>query len=172
MVCSALRAITTNTRAWDRSRGRLPPRIDCCSRPDCPRSPTSGDTSSRRERSAISFRSSSRLALDGMPAGLIYRGLGLTQSNLQNPNVWRASASYVTGSNGLKIRVSGRLSRLEYLQQRRSDQPRISVQQRRAQSIDDVHSRLGHVGQDPVRRAVCAGSVDRPSPHTAGRDAI
>ena len=46
-------------------------------------------------------------ALDGMPAGLIYRGLGLTQSNLQNPNVWRATASYVTGSNGLKIGYQG-----------------------------------------------------------------
>jgi hypothetical protein len=46
-------------------------------------------------------------SIDGMPAGLNYRGLGLTQSNLQNPNVWRASASYVTGSNALKFGYQG-----------------------------------------------------------------
>ncbi len=46
-------------------------------------------------------------ALDGMPAGLRYRSLGLTQSNLQNPNVWRAAASYVTGANGLKFGYQG-----------------------------------------------------------------
>ena len=68
--------------------------------------------------------------------------------------------------------VSGRLSRVEYLQHR-AIRPASNISStRRAQSIDDVHSRLGHVGQDEVRRAVCAGSVDRPSPHTAGRDAI
>jgi hypothetical protein len=46
-------------------------------------------------------------SIDGMPAGLVYRGLGLTDENFQNPNVWRASASYVTGSNAMKIGYQG-----------------------------------------------------------------
>jgi hypothetical protein len=46
-------------------------------------------------------------SINGMPAGLLYRGLGQTQEDLQNPNVWRASASYVTGSNAAKIGYQG-----------------------------------------------------------------
>ena len=46
-------------------------------------------------------------SIDGMPAGLVYRGLGLTDENFQNPNVWRASASYVTGSNAMKVGYQG-----------------------------------------------------------------
>jgi hypothetical protein len=42
-------------------------------------------------------------SIDGMPAGLVYRGLGLTDVNAQNPNVWRASVSYVTGANAMKV---------------------------------------------------------------------
>ena len=48
-----------------------------------------------------------QLALDGMPAGLTYRGLGNTTANWQNANVWRASASYVTGANAMKIGYQG-----------------------------------------------------------------
>jgi hypothetical protein len=48
-----------------------------------------------------------QLALDGMPAGLTYRGLGNTTANWQNANVWRASASYVTGGNAMKIGYQG-----------------------------------------------------------------
>ena len=46
-------------------------------------------------------------AIDGMPAGLTYRGLGNTTANWQNANVWRASASYVTGANAMKVGYQG-----------------------------------------------------------------
>jgi hypothetical protein len=46
-------------------------------------------------------------SLNGMPAGLVYRGLNRTFSNWQSPNVWRASASYVTGSHNMKFGYQG-----------------------------------------------------------------
>lgn len=46
-------------------------------------------------------------AIDGHPANFTYRGLGTYSSNLGNPNSWRASASYVTGSHNLKTGYQG-----------------------------------------------------------------
>lgn len=46
-------------------------------------------------------------SLNGMPAGLTYRGLSRWQENWQNPNSWRAAMSFVTGAHNLKFGYQG-----------------------------------------------------------------
>src|SRR5262249_35649739 len=46
-------------------------------------------------------------AIDGHPANFTYRGVGTYLNNFGNPNSWRASASYVTGSHNVKIGYQG-----------------------------------------------------------------
>jgi hypothetical protein len=46
-------------------------------------------------------------AIDGHPANFTYRGLSTYLNNFGNPNSWRASASYVTGSHNLKAGYQG-----------------------------------------------------------------
>jgi hypothetical protein len=48
-----------------------------------------------------------QLAIDGHPANFTYRGLGTYLNNFGNPNSWRASASYVTGSHNMKAGYQG-----------------------------------------------------------------
>jgi len=47
------------------------------------------------------------LAIDGHRAAFTYRGLPTYQDNYGNPNNWRASASYVTGSHNVKFGYQG-----------------------------------------------------------------
>jgi hypothetical protein len=46
-------------------------------------------------------------SLNGMPAGLTYRGLARWQENWQNPNSWRAALSFVTGAHHIKVGYQG-----------------------------------------------------------------
>jgi hypothetical protein len=46
-------------------------------------------------------------AIDGHNANFVYRGVGSYNNNFANPNSWRASASYVTGSHNLKVGYQG-----------------------------------------------------------------
>jgi hypothetical protein len=46
-------------------------------------------------------------SLNGMPAGMTYRGLGRWQENWQNPNTWRAALSFVTGAHNMKFGYQG-----------------------------------------------------------------
>ena len=46
-------------------------------------------------------------SLNGMPAGLTYRGLARWQENWQNPNTWRAALSFVTGAHNMKFGYQG-----------------------------------------------------------------
>ena len=46
-------------------------------------------------------------SLNGMPANLTYRGLDAYFRNFASPNVWRASASYVTGAHNMKFGYQG-----------------------------------------------------------------
>ena len=46
-------------------------------------------------------------AIDGHNANFIYRAVGTYNDNYANPNVWRASASYVTGSHNMKVGYQG-----------------------------------------------------------------
>ena len=46
-------------------------------------------------------------SLNGMPAGLTYRGLRRWLTNWQNPNTWKAAMSYVTGSHNMKFGYQG-----------------------------------------------------------------
>ena len=46
-------------------------------------------------------------SLNGMPAGLTYRGLARWQENWQNPNSWRAALSFVTGAHNMKFGYQG-----------------------------------------------------------------
>jgi hypothetical protein len=46
-------------------------------------------------------------AIDGHPANFTYRGVGTYLNNFGNPNSWRASASYATGSHNLKAGYQG-----------------------------------------------------------------
>jgi hypothetical protein len=46
-------------------------------------------------------------SLNGAPANLTYRGLDWNFNNWQEPNVWRASASYVTGAHNMKFGYQG-----------------------------------------------------------------
>jgi hypothetical protein len=46
-------------------------------------------------------------SLNGMPAGLTYRGLARWQENWQNPNSWRAALSFVTGAHNMKLGYQG-----------------------------------------------------------------
>src|SRR5256886_6080114 len=46
-------------------------------------------------------------AIDGHPANFTYRGLPTYLNNFGNPNQWRASASYVSGTHNMKIGYQG-----------------------------------------------------------------
>jgi len=46
-------------------------------------------------------------AIDGHRTNFVYRGMGTYQSNFGNPNSWRASVSYVTGTHILKAGYQG-----------------------------------------------------------------
>jgi carboxypeptidase family protein len=48
-----------------------------------------------------------QLAIDGHPANFTYRGLATYLNNFGNPNNWRASASYITGSHNMKVGYQG-----------------------------------------------------------------
>ena len=48
-----------------------------------------------------------QLAIDGHPANFTYRGLPTYLNNFGNPNQWRASASYVSGTHNMKIGYQG-----------------------------------------------------------------
>ena len=49
-------------------------------------------------------------------ANYVYRGVPMTNTNYANPNMWRASASYVTGSHDLKVGYQGGYIRVNCLQ--------------------------------------------------------
>src|SRR4029078_587820 len=44
----------------------------------------------------------------------VYRGVPMTNTNYANPNMWRASASYVTGSHDLKVGYQGGYIRVNF----------------------------------------------------------
>ena len=46
-------------------------------------------------------------AIDGHPANFTYHGVGTYLNNFGNPNSWRASASYVTGTHNVKVGYQG-----------------------------------------------------------------
>jgi hypothetical protein len=46
-------------------------------------------------------------AIGGHNANFVYRAVGTYNDNYDNPNVWRASASYVTGSHNMKVGYQG-----------------------------------------------------------------
>ncbi len=48
-----------------------------------------------------------QLPIDGHPANFTYRGVASYQNNFGNPNNWRASLSYVTGSHNMKFGYQG-----------------------------------------------------------------
>jgi hypothetical protein len=48
-----------------------------------------------------------QLAIDGHPANFTYRGLSSYQNNFGNPNNWRASLAYVSGSHNMKFGYQG-----------------------------------------------------------------
>ena len=45
------------------------------------------------------------------PPFTVYRGVDNIIDNTQNPNMWRASATYVTGAHNLKFGYQRRVSR-------------------------------------------------------------
>ena len=47
-------------------------------------------------------------------ANYVYRGVPMTNTNYANPNMWRASASYVTGSHDLKVGYQGAYIRVNF----------------------------------------------------------
>ncbi len=47
-------------------------------------------------------------------ANYVYRGVPMTNTNYANPNMWRASASYVTGSHDLKVGYQGGYIRVNF----------------------------------------------------------
>ncbi len=49
-------------------------------------------------------------AIDGHPANFLYRGVNSYFHNWANPDNWRASMSYVTGSHGFKVGYQGSFS--------------------------------------------------------------
>ena len=46
-------------------------------------------------------------AIDGHPANFTYRGVSTYLNNFGNPNSWRASVSYITGTHNVKIGYQG-----------------------------------------------------------------
>ena len=92
------------------------------------------------------------LAIDGHRAAFTYRGLPTYQDNYGNPNNWRASASYVTGSHNVKFGYQGnyliaqtRIIRNDNLTQYRFHQP---ASRRRSPSV----CRTGAPTTSPSRR--------------------
>jgi hypothetical protein len=48
-----------------------------------------------------------QLAMDNHPANFTYRGINNYNATVANPNNWRASASYVTGTHNIKVGYQG-----------------------------------------------------------------
>ena len=97
---------------------------------------------------------------------------GEHHSNWQNANVWRASASYVTGANAVKIGYQGGWHISNPSNQGDENQLDLPVQQRRAEPADDVHPELEHGGPDPVPCALRPGPVVARAPDAPGRGAL
>jgi hypothetical protein len=57
-----------------------------------------------------------QLARDGHNANFLYRSVNTYNDNYDNPNTWRASASYVTGSHNIKVGYQGGYSINDTLQ--------------------------------------------------------
>ncbi len=94
-------------------------------------------------------------------------------ANWQNANVWRASASYVTGANAVKIRLPGRLARLQPLQSGRREPTRPTGSTTACRTSLTMFIRHWNTADtDPVRRALCAGPVDARAPDAPGRGAL
>ena len=53
-------------------------------------------------------------AIDGHPANFAYRAVNSYFYNWANPDNWRASMSYVTGSHSIKVGYQGSLFDLRY----------------------------------------------------------
>ena len=92
---------------------------------------------------------------------MVFRGLDDYFNNFQSPNVWRASASYVTGAHSLKFGYQGAYLIEEIEDFANYDEPDVSVL--RAESADrhdDAHRAVADQQPDRVRGVLCAGPVD------------
>ena len=90
-----------------------------------------------------------------------------------NPNTWRASASYVTGGHTFKARLHRRLPGRGHPELRQRSEPGLHVQLNgRPSSLTREPAGLHAERPRPLRRALRAGSVDDGQDDAAGRAAV
>ena len=108
-----------------------------------------GGRSNSRATTRAALRASQELAaLNGASAGLTYRSANWAQ-DWDNPNTWRAAASYIVGGHYLQGRLHRRLPRGGHREPRQRSQPAVHVQRR--QAIQLTESLRVFVQKDRVR---------------------
>ncbi len=105
----------------------------------------------------------------------VYRGVDNIIDNTQNPNTWRASATYVTGAHNLKVGYRGAYH-VEQTEDDANDArytlTDLTLPRARDVLGDDAHRAVAAEQPDGIPRVLRAGSVDPRPPHAAGRPAL
>ena len=105
-------------------------------------------------------------------ANFVYRGVPTANPNYANPNNWRASASYVTGSHEMKVGYQGAYIRVNWLVPRARLAAVLPVQPGRAESVHVPAAGVAPVGPHVDGGAVHPGQVDARPVDAAGRAAL
>ena len=105
-------------------------------------------------------------------ANYVYRALSQYADNWSNPNHWRASASYVTGSHNMKVGYQGSLLINETSRVRNPNAARVPLQSGRAQPGQRGHPGLADGRHDVGGGVLRAGHVDARPADAAGRAAL
>ena len=105
-------------------------------------------------------------------ANFVYRGVATANPNYANPNSWRASASYVTGSHDLKVGYQGALHHRRLVGPRSRLAGVLPVQPGRAESVHVPAAGVAPGGPHVDGGAVHPGQVDARAVDAAGRAAL
>ena len=110
-------------------------------------------------------------AINGATAGLNYRSANWPE-NYDNPNTWRASASYVTGGHSFKVGYVGGYLREDIENHGNDLNLTYTFNNGRPVVADAEPAGLPADRPGPLRRALRAGSVDDGPDDAPGRAAI
>ena len=103
--------------------------------------------------------------------GFAYRGWASSATNDQQHNVWRASATYVTGAHSVKFGYQAAFQ-VQSQTQIMDDPAPVHVPGRRADLVHDARGSVETGQPHAVRWVLRPGSVDARKAHAAGRAAL
>ena len=105
-------------------------------------------------------------------ANFVYRGVATANPNYANPNNWRASASYVTGSHEMKVGYQGRLHPGQQTGSSSTSRSWPTASTRRAEPVHVPPAGVAPVRSHGHSGAVRPGQVDARPADAAGRVAL